>query len=122
VEIYRVTFSCIALAKRSQSPDVIYLGFGELVNGEADKRQEGIFVRYRPETKELVGLTVVSFLKISSFPGKTKLWSLRQIAAGGANREVLSSPGEKHIFEPGFDEEEREFARETLFFGIDFGT
>jgi len=61
-------------------------------------------------------------LKVSSFPGKTKLWSLGQIVGGGGSREVLSLPGERHIFELGFGGEEREFARETLFFGIDFGT
>ena len=43
--------------------DVIYLSFGEPVKAEAEEIAEGVFARYKPETKELVGLTITNFSK-----------------------------------------------------------
>jgi uncharacterized protein YuzE len=43
--------------------DVVYLSFGRPTKAEAEEVQEGIFARYKPKTKELVGLTIVNFSK-----------------------------------------------------------
>lgn len=43
--------------------DVIYLSFGEIVEAVAEEIEEGVFARYKPETKELVGLTITNFSK-----------------------------------------------------------
>jgi len=43
--------------------DVVYLSFGKPIKAEADEISNGVFARYKPETKELVGLTIVSFSK-----------------------------------------------------------
>lgn len=43
--------------------DVMYMSFGEPVKAEAEEIEEGIFARYHPKSKELVGFTVLNFSK-----------------------------------------------------------
>ncbi len=43
--------------------DVMYLNFGEPVKAEGEEIEEGVFARYDPKSKKLVGLTVVNFSK-----------------------------------------------------------
>ncbi len=43
--------------------DVMYLSFGEPVKAEGEEIEEGVFARYDPTSKKLVGLTVVNFSK-----------------------------------------------------------
>jgi len=43
--------------------DVVYLLFGKPTKAEAKEISAGVFARYKPETKELVGLTIVNFSK-----------------------------------------------------------
>jgi uncharacterized protein YuzE len=43
--------------------DVMYLSFGKPEKAVGEEIEEGIFCRYKPDTKELVGLTVVNFSK-----------------------------------------------------------
>jgi len=42
--------------------DVMYLSFAD-VKAEAEEVEEGVFARYNPKTKELIGFTVVNFSK-----------------------------------------------------------
>jgi uncharacterized protein YuzE len=43
--------------------DVMYLSFGKPTKAEGEEIDEGIFARYKPDTGELVGLTVINFSK-----------------------------------------------------------
>lgn len=43
--------------------DVVYLSFGRPTKAEGEEVQEGVFARYKPNTKELVGLTIINFSK-----------------------------------------------------------
>ena len=43
--------------------DVVYLSFGKPVKAEGEEIKEGIFARYDPKNKKLVGLTIINFLK-----------------------------------------------------------
>lgn len=42
--------------------DVVYLSFAD-EKAEAEEVEEGVFARYNPKTKELIGFTVVDFSK-----------------------------------------------------------
>jgi len=43
--------------------DVVYLSFGKPVKAEGEEIQNGVFARYNPGTRELMGLTIVNFSK-----------------------------------------------------------
>ncbi|MDI6642414.1 MAG: DUF2283 domain-containing protein [Elusimicrobiota bacterium] len=43
--------------------DVMYLSFGEPAKAEGEEIEEGVFARYDPKSRKLVGLTVVNFSK-----------------------------------------------------------
>jgi len=43
--------------------DVMYLSFGDPKKAESEEIAPGLFARYNPETGDLVGVTVVNFLK-----------------------------------------------------------
>lgn len=43
--------------------DVMYLSFGKPVKAEGEEIEEGVFARYDPKSKKLVGLTIVNFSK-----------------------------------------------------------
>ena len=43
--------------------DVMYMSFGEETEAVGEEIKEGVFARYNPETKELVGLTIINFSK-----------------------------------------------------------
>ena len=43
--------------------DVMYMSFGKPVKAEGEEIKEGIFARYDPKSRKLVGLTVVNFSK-----------------------------------------------------------
>ena len=43
--------------------DVMYLSFGDPKKAESEEISPGLFARYNPETGDLVGVTVVNFLK-----------------------------------------------------------
>jgi len=43
--------------------DVVYLSFGEETNAVGEEIKDGIFARYKPDTKELVGITIINFSK-----------------------------------------------------------
>jgi len=43
--------------------DVVYLSFNGPSVAEGEEIEEGVFARYDPETKELVGLTILNFSK-----------------------------------------------------------
>lgn len=43
--------------------DVMYLSFGKPVKAEGEEIEEGVFARYDPKSKKLVGLTVINFSK-----------------------------------------------------------
>ena len=43
--------------------DVVYLSFGKPVKAEGEEVQDGVFARYNPGTKDLVGLTIINFSK-----------------------------------------------------------
>jgi uncharacterized protein YuzE len=43
--------------------DVMYISFGKPVKAEGEEIEEGVFARYDPKSRKLVGLTVVNFSK-----------------------------------------------------------
>lgn len=43
--------------------DVVYLSFNKPSAAEGEEIEEGVFARYDPKTKELVGLTILNFSK-----------------------------------------------------------
>ncbi|MFQ6126010.1 MAG: DUF2283 domain-containing protein [Candidatus Heimdallarchaeota archaeon] len=43
--------------------DVMYLSFGDPKKAESEDIAPGLFARYNPETGDLVGVTVINFLK-----------------------------------------------------------
>lgn len=43
--------------------DVVYLSFGEPVEAESEEIEEGVFARFDPKTKKLVGVTIINFSK-----------------------------------------------------------
>ncbi len=43
--------------------DVVYLSFDGPSIAEGEEIEEGVFARYDPKTKELVGLTILNFSK-----------------------------------------------------------
>jgi len=43
--------------------DVMYLSFGDPKKAESEELAPGLFARYNPETGDLVGVTIVNFLK-----------------------------------------------------------
>jgi uncharacterized protein YuzE len=43
--------------------DVVYFSFDGPTAAEGDEIEEGVFARYDPETRELVGLTILNFSK-----------------------------------------------------------
>jgi len=49
--------------------DVVYLAFAD-VKAEAEEIDDGIFARYDPKTKELVGFTITNFSR--KFTEKTR--------------------------------------------------
>jgi uncharacterized protein YuzE len=51
------------LISYDREADVVYLRFDRPIKAEAEEIGDGIFARYRPQTKELAGLTIVNFSK-----------------------------------------------------------
>ena len=43
--------------------DVMYLSFGEPVKAESEEIEEGVFARFDPKSKKLVGITIINFSK-----------------------------------------------------------
>ena len=43
--------------------DVLYVSFGKLVKAAAEEVKKGVFARYSPKTKKLVGFTITNFSK-----------------------------------------------------------
>jgi len=43
--------------------DAVYLSFGEAVEAESEEIEEGVFARFDPKTKKLVGVTIINFSK-----------------------------------------------------------
>lgn len=43
--------------------DVMYVTFGDRKKAEAEEVKKNVFVRFEPNTKELVGVTILNFSK-----------------------------------------------------------
>lgn len=43
--------------------DTMYLSFGNPTNAVSEEIENGIFARFDPDTEELLGFTVINFLK-----------------------------------------------------------
>ena len=43
--------------------DVMYLSFGDPQKAESEEIAPGLFARYNPETGDLIGATIINFLK-----------------------------------------------------------
>lgn len=50
--------------------DVMYLSFDETAKAESEEIEDGVFARYEPKTKELVGITIINFSKKFSMEPK----------------------------------------------------
>lgn len=46
-----------------KSADVMYVTFGGRKKAEAEEVKKNVFVRFEPDTREIVGVTIVNFSK-----------------------------------------------------------
>lgn len=44
--------------------DVVYINFEDRRKAVGDEIEDGVFARYDPKTRELVGLTILNFAKL----------------------------------------------------------